>query len=255
MIKGILFDKDGTLLKIDTLWIWATRQVLPRFLEHCRVEYSEGLLRKMEEALGISGNQIAADSALAWMTYWDMADVLVEELAKEGIRIPIEHTGELLERLYLEAVLSDQAEIEPTAELVPFFQWLGTKGVTVGVATADTKDITMHCLKNLGIEDYFSYIGISGKDMLPKPYTSLCDAFCSRYHLSADEVAIVGDTPVDMQFARNCGAMAVGVLSGVSRREDLEGRADFILTDVSEIRIEWDQIQCQAERKDRLCRN
>ena len=241
MIKGILFDKDGTLLKFDTLWIEATRQVLPRFLEACHVQCNKNRLQRLLEVLGILGNQITGKSALAWMSYWEIAEVLVRELEKEEIAVPTD-AGMLLEQFYKEEVMTKNAKIEPVTELIPFFEWLKNQGIIVGIATADTKDVTMHCLKMLGIDSYFSYIGTSGKEIRPKPYTDLFDVFCRQYHLSGDETAIVGDTPADMQFARNCGAVAVGVLSGSSKREDLEQNADFILEDVSGIKTVWNKI-------------
>ena len=45
----------------------------------------------------------------------------------------------------------------------------------------------------------------------------------------------VGDTINDMNFAHNGGAIAVGVLSGVSSREQLAPAADYILDSVADV--------------------
>jgi phosphoglycolate phosphatase-like HAD superfamily hydrolase len=42
----------------------------------------------------------------------------------------------------------------------------------------------------------------------------------------------VGDSPTDMEFAHNSGALAVGVLSGVGSREELKGMADILIPSV-----------------------
>lgn len=251
MIKGILFDKDGTLLKFDVLWVEATRQVLPRFLQACGVEYNNFLLESLMTVLGIAKNEIAADGALAWMSYWEMAEVLKEALCRKGFSIKKQCNGSLLESLYREEVLAEHARIEPVTELVPLFQWLKSQGIIVGIATADTWEITTHCLKILGIAAYFSYIGTSSETVRPKPCTDLFDTFCAGYDLLHAEVAIVGDTPADMQFARNCGAMAIGVLSGTAKKADLEQKVDFLLKDVSEIQTYWNCMNSFSEKSGR----
>ena len=43
---------------------------------------------------------------------------------------------------------------------------------------------------------------------------------------------VVGDSPTDMEFAHNSGALAVGVLSGVGSREELKGMADILIPSV-----------------------
>ena len=45
----------------------------------------------------------------------------------------------------------------------------------------------------------------------------------------------MGDTINDMNFAHNGGAIAVGVLSGVSSREQLAPAADYILDSVADV--------------------
>ena len=50
---------------------------------------------------------------------------------------------------------------------------------------------------------------------------------------------VVGDSPTDMEFARNCGALAVGVLSGVGSREQLQGMADVLIPSVDDLDQVW----------------
>lgn len=49
------------------------------------------------------------------------------------------------------------------------------------------------------------------------------------------DILVVGDTINDMNFAHNGGAIAVGVLSGVSSREQLAPAADYILDSVADV--------------------
>ena len=69
MIKGILFDKDGTLLKFDELWNEATKMVMPKFLHKIGIDADE---ENVSMAVKSVGNSIAA------MTYRDMTKAVIE---------------------------------------------------------------------------------------------------------------------------------------------------------------------------------
>lgn len=57
----------------------------------------------------------------------------------------------------------------------------------------------------------------------------------AQWHIAPENILVVGDTINDMNFAHNGGAIAVGVLSGVSSREQLAPAADYILDSVADV--------------------
>lgn len=59
--------------------------------------------------------------------------------------------------------------------------------------------------------------------------------FKEKFSLTEENVLMVGDTLTDVTFARNSNIKVVGVLSGASRKEDLEGKADYILNSMKDI--------------------
>ena len=69
-----------------------------------------------------------------------------------------------------------------------------------------------------------------------KPGRGMVDAFCASTGLSVSDVAVVGDTPHDLNMGRAAGAgLVIGVLSGASPRGSLVELADHVLTDISEL--------------------
>ena len=50
---------------------------------------------------------------------------------------------------------------------------------------------------------------------------------------------VVGDSPTDMEFAHNSEALAVGVLSGVGSREQLQEMADVLIPSVDDLDLVW----------------
>jgi phosphoglycolate phosphatase-like HAD superfamily hydrolase len=55
------------------------------------------------------------------------------------------------------------------------------------------------------------------------------------YNLEPSEVAIVGDSYNDMLFAKNSGAIGVGVLSGVSSKINLKDIANVIVPSINSL--------------------
>ena len=54
MIKGILFDKDGTLLRFDELWDEATKMVMPKFLNKIGISADGKNISRAFKAVGNS---------------------------------------------------------------------------------------------------------------------------------------------------------------------------------------------------------
>ena len=247
MIRGVLFDKDGTLLEFDTLWGAATRRVLPSFLRALSVPAEHHIYERMLEELGVTEVGVDAGKALAWMPYAQMAEVLVKTLEEEGFEIKNPDAAVTLTKLYYKEITRPEAKIIPTGDLTQVMKGLKNRKCLIGLATADSERAAKFCLDRLKIRNYFDYIGASGGSAKPKPSRDLCDRFCRKYHLRPEEVMVVGDSPTDMEFAHNSGALAVGVLSGVGSREELKGIADILIPSVDDLDQVW-EMDCNTER-------
>ena len=202
MIKGILFDKDGTLLKFDELWDEATKMVMPKFLHKIGIDADE---ENVSRAVKAVGNSIAA------MTYRDMTKAVIEVFEIEADDKMLSLYSKQLEEIY-------------------------------------TKQTALKCLDRLGIRHFFSYVGSDDGVLKPKPSSDIIEDFKRKFGINSEEIMVVGDTNTDMQFAKNGGALAVGVLSGVGEKEELKESADFIIADVGQLMHDWENIKIQESR-------
>ncbi len=239
MIRGILFDKDGTLLKFDELWNEATKNVVPEFLNKIGIDADEKNILKAETAIGKS---------IAVMTYYDMTKAVLKAFGINADEKILHECSKHLEELYFKEVNKSTANIVPTANLPKLFNWLSDRNIIVGLATADTKQTAIKCLDRLGIMPFFSYLGSDDGKLRPKPQVDIIEDFKSRFGINSDEIIVVGDTNTDMQFAKNGGALAVGVLSGVDGEQELNKNADLILNDVSQLICNWEKIDVLREK-------
>ena len=68
-----------------------------------------------------------------------------------------------------------------------------------------------------------------------KPSGEIITKAAKYWDIDSEKILVVGDTLNDMRFAHNGGAIAVGVLSGVSKRQDLQAMADYIIDSVADL--------------------
>lgn len=230
MIKGILFDKDGTLIDFS-LWRNAGIKVIKKIMNEYGLN-DEKLFRDLQNAVGITENGVDPFGALAYRSHEDMAGEL-HFILKKYREIDLakfqSHVSELLKK----EVLRDDVEFEEITDLRALFEHLKSNGIKIGLATADSRQSAMYMINKLKLNDYFDFIGSYDGVMKPKPHNDMCVRFCRMHGLTPDQVAIVGDSYNDMVFAKNSGAVGVGVLSGVSCKINLKDAADLMIPSVN----------------------
>lgn len=238
-VEGILFDKDGTLIDFDKVWGSAAVPVVKRLLAVYGIADSEEHRNVVLDSLGVSCGKVDPNGALAWKTYPMIAEELLPVL-RQMADCPAfcqEKLAADIGMFFEEELFESDRPIVETADLLGLMKFLKQRGIKLGIVTTDTYNATMRCLRKLGIASYFSFFSM---DQMPvpmpvKPDGRIIKRAAEYWGVNPDQILVVGDTPNDMQFARNGGARAVGVLSGTGSVRDLEPVADCVLKDVGEL--------------------
>ncbi|MBP3953243.1 HAD family hydrolase [Bacillus suaedae] len=226
-IKGVLFDKDGTLIEFLELW----RRIAFGLVTELVPSGNASRIREaLLESIGLLNGEVQPTSILASGTTKDIATAFYPILIKERQSIPepfhlwVEERILLLTKQNLDAV-------KPVTDLRTLLQKLKRKGLKIGVATADDIETTNLTFKLLGIDQLFDFVGTSDQ-YKKKPDPSMMKAFCQSVNLEPDQIVMVGDTAIDIAFAKNskCG-LSIGVKSGASQIDDLID-ADYIIPSV-----------------------
>lgn len=231
MIQGILFDKDGTLLRFEELWLDAARHVIYDFCRLNRLPENKKVETLILKAMGVENETIRQDGALAYMTYEQIGAVVVTALHQAGMaeKISTELAGRQMSVLFETVLAREQLACIPTCDLKNLFKTLKARDIKTGLATADNLPVTEKCLKQLEIMEEFDFVGCDDGILKPKPEPDMFEAFCGKQGLKPEQVAVIGDTVNDMLFAKKCKGIAVGTLSGIASREELEEAADIIV--------------------------
>lgn len=234
-IKGILFDKDGTLIDFQSLWLQAANEVTDLLIRINGLEKSLGKRNFILEAMGIKDGKVIPDGPLAYQTYTEIGEAVHAALHKQGDEVDPVLIAEQLSVLFESVTARDDFEYREIVPLRPLFEVLRRMQIKIGLATADTATSVRRCFQKLGILEMFDFLGCDDGKLKPKPEKDMFEKSRGKFRMQPQEILVVGDTKNDMIFAHMCGGTGIGVLSGLAKKEDFAGEADEILTSIGEL--------------------
>jgi phosphoglycolate phosphatase len=222
-MRGILFDKDGTLLDFQASWSPAYRALS---LDLCGGD--EDAARAMLVAGGMdpesgrfrSGSVLAAGNTIDIVGFWfphmrgaelDAMIARVDAVFYEnGIRYSV-----------------------PVPGLRKTLDELSRAGLVMGVATSDGTAAARAALDALGFATFLPHVFGYDSVPRPKPAPDIVHAFAAAVGAGPERITVVGDNPHDLEMARSAGAgAAIGVLTGNSTADELAPLADAVLDSV-----------------------
>lgn len=230
-IKGIIFDKDGTLIEFQSFWIPVTYRVISRLCR--RYEMNIFVQQECLVALGIYGDEdVDPEGQMAIGTYETISKALQKVFLCNDKKVDIDSFQNEITCLFEEE--AEKQSYTFTTDLKELYEFLRMKNIHIAIATTDNMEITQKCLKGSGLNIEI----ISACDgLIPKkPDIKLIDYCASAWNTTCENILMIGDTPNDLRFAKCAGAKTIGVLTGVSSRQVLTPYADVILNDIGELK-------------------
>lgn len=219
-IRGLVFDKDGTLFDFHRTWsAWGAaliRDITGGDDIHARA-LAEALAYDLENTSFLPGSPLIAGTV----------DVLIDAVLEL-----LPGTDEAALRAL---VLAETAAIRPVeaVPLAPLLDRLTAEACILGLATNDAEEPARAHLAAAGVLDRFAFIAGYDSGHGAKPGPGMCAAFCAATGLPPSACAMIGDTTHDLACGRAAGMATVGVLTGLSTRDDLAGMADVVLDSIA----------------------
>ncbi|GAB6707895.1 HAD family hydrolase [Streptococcus uberis] len=235
MIKGILFDKDGTIIDFFKLWQPAVAPVLNRLIDDYQLYPKSLYFPKLERAIGILDGQIDPEGAIAWKPYQLIAENLGQVIQEVQVDLDYQLLTHRLQDYFAEAVAAFKGEIPTFTDMISLFSTLKEEDIAIGVVTTDTFLSTWDTMRELGLDHFISFVGTCDNSRPIKPDGELVNQAAKLWGCQADEIVVVGDTPNDMRFAKNGKAVAVGVTSGAATEESLSHYTAYIIPSVADL--------------------
>jgi phosphoglycolate phosphatase len=219
-IKGILFDKDGTLVDFNATWLAVADLMAMDAADGDRAEADRLLVAA---GFDFSVKRFKADSVFAAGTNLNVVELWFPHLSGAERLDQVAHFNTITTE-------KGAALAVPLPGVAEALAGLHAKAYRLGVATNDSTLGCERTLATLGVAQLFD--AAYGYDAVanPKPAPDTIRAFCDLTGLKPQEIAMVGDNRHDLEMARagGCG-LAVGVLSGTGTRESLASLADIVL--------------------------
>ena len=232
-LKGIIFDKDGTLFDYGEVWGPLLSRAVSKGLSNASLseERKGRCMNDFMKILGVDENgNTYPDGIIFRHDKKITATFRVLSLCLRYRLSPF-MVGHAMFAFMKKSDLGLEERIEnmefPGVREV--FEEAYGRGYILGIVTNDTADSTRIFLDKMGISQYISFIRTKDNSAHQKPNPATIREFCEEKGLESAEVAIVGDTIVDMEFAHlGKAGYAVAVLTGSGDVEGLEKHADAV---------------------------
>lgn len=225
-IRAVLFDKDGTLIDFNATWLDFARELA--------LEAADGDPQRAVELLEKVGldrrsNRFLPGSIFAAGTNAEVIAALYPHLSAAALRVRIATAD-------LRAAQIARRRAIALPGIVDALGRLFADDYLLGLATNDATNGAEQTLLSLGVADLFA--AAYGYDAVarPKPAPDVVHAFADLIGLPPRMIAVIGDNVHDLQTARAAGAgLAIGVLTGTGKKEDLEPLSDILLASAAHL--------------------
>lgn len=223
-IKGVIFDKDGTLIDFHASWTSIGRDLARAA---CVNDEARAERLMVEAGFDPATGRFKADSVFAAGTNAELIDLWFPDYTRKAKLEILEGIERIISR-----VAAERAVAVPGCRAT--LQYLFDQQIKLAVVTNDSTRGAEETVSALGISQFFT--ACFGYDAVanPKPAIDPVVAFCDMTGLHPNQIAVIGDNHHDILMGKRARvALTVGVLSGTGTRETLDS-ADIILDSIAE---------------------
>lgn len=213
-IKAVIFDMDGTL--IDSMFVW--KDIDKEFLGNRNITMPEDLQQ------GIEGKSFH-ETAVYFKERFDLPEDLDT----------------------IKSIWNDMAFDKYANSLAlkkgakAFLSFLSERGIKMGIATSNSRELTQACLSNLGVLQYFDTI-VTGNEILKgKPNPDIYLKASSNLNVNPANCLVFEDIVMGIRAGKNAGMRTCAVydLYSMYMDDDKREEADYYIMDFEEILFEY----------------
>lgn len=216
MLKGAIFDLDGTIL--DSMFIWDT----------IGEDYLRSLGKEPKENLKETFKTFTLEQAAEYYRENYGVTLSVDEI--------IDGVNKMVERYYAETV-----KLKPCIEV--FLDKLKAKGVKMCIATVTDKHLVEAALDRLSVREYFSEVFTCASVGHSKEEPHIYREAQKHLGTSKKETAVFEDVVHALRTAKSDGFVTVGVFDvHEENQEELKLMADYYIEYYSDFEKFWNSI-------------
>lgn len=221
-VRGLCFDKDGTLFDFAATWeAWAKV-----FLRRA-AKGDEQRATDIGMAIGfdLAAGKFARDSLVIAGTAAEVAEALAPHFNDLSVQA-------ILAMINEEAARAPQ---QPAVPLRPLLEGFRARHLALGLATNDSEGPARAHLAAAGVTDLFDFIAGYDSGYGGKPAPGQLLAFAQAVGLPPEQIVMVGDSTHDLDAGRAAGMRTIAVLTGAATQQELAPHADTVLRNIGKI--------------------
>lgn len=212
MIKGIIFDVDGTLL--DSMHIWG--ELGKRYLSYVGIEAKPGLAKILFP--------MSLDESSEYLKEAYSLSDSVEKITNDTVKI-----------------LSDFYRYEATPKIgaVEFIKYMQNRNIPMAIATSGDRRILDTALERLGISGRFTAVltcsDLKTNKRVPTIYLRAAELLGTK----PEETAVFEDVLHAIKAAKSAGFVTYAVEddSSIQNRDEIKETADYYLQDFTDMML------------------
>lgn len=210
-IKGVIFDMDGTL--IDSMWVW--EEVDVDYVKRYQLVEPEGFYEAIE---GMSFTDVAKYYKKTFPQIRDSVEQIKADWMEMGYR------------LYRD-------EVELKSGVKEFLEELKKRGIKIGIATSNDRDMTEMVLEARGILQEFDAICTSDEVKIGKPAPDVYLKAAEDLGVDPKDCLIFEDVPAGLMAGKSAGMQTCAVADKFSEDQIEKKRAlaDYFIQDYFEV--------------------
>lgn len=208
--EAILFDMDGTL--VDSMWMW----------EAIDVEYLAKFGKELPDDL---------QKCLEGKSFSETAVYM-----KERFQIP-DSTEEMKAEWNRMACEKYRHEVPYKPGAPEFLQQCREKGIRLGIATSNSRELVEVAAESLALYDYFACILTACEVKRGKPAPDVYLAVAERLGVSPEKCLVFEDVVPGIQAGKAAGMQVCAVRDASSKasEEEIRALADYYIEDYREL--------------------
>lgn len=210
-IKGVIFDMDGTL--IDSMWVW--NEVDVDYVKRYQLVEPEGFYEAIE---GMSFTDVAKYYKKTFPQIKDSVEQIKADWMEMGYK------------MYRD-------DVKLKSGVKEFLEELKKRGIRIGIATSNDRDMTEMVLEARGILSEFDAICTSDEVKIGKPAPDVYLKAAEDIGVDPKDCLIFEDVPAGLMAGKSAGMKTCAIADKFSEDQIEKKRAlaDYFIQDYFEI--------------------
>lgn len=240
-VAAFVFDKDGLLFESKGFWLALAEERLTQIRKLGSHDLTMNWARcfGVETADGINVTDVDASGILAVASPTEeitaTAALIVQALGMRWTEAR-DRANDIFRQA--DEDLDLRKALRPQRGFPAIMKRLRQKQVPYGVATSDTTQRVIDSFRIYDDPEALAFM-ISPKDVARgKPNPDMLEEISRRLGVPTSQLAMVGDSYVDVEMARRCGAVGIGIPETEEMRRQMHELGAIVLEHLDQIQFE-----------------